>query len=184
MNWEKKKKIVTNYPSDLKSRSAYGTGGDDDYLGEEEFTVEQVGQLHQALLHRLPPTLLNVQVSPQRRLPVAGEENALSVHPIVKEGDARAHQVAGHVHHLCHQVWVRVEEEGWKVRRCCYKQLCPQPPLDIVFTVCARTSVGRWELVNIDTGQCRQTKFKLRCSSHVWCEEHFIQDVWCNGIIS
>ncbi len=83
---------------------AYDTDGDDDYLCEEEFTVEQVGQLHQALLHRLPPTLLNVQVSPQWRLPMAGEENALSIHAVVKERDARAHQVTGHVHHLCHQV--------------------------------------------------------------------------------
>lgn len=82
------------------------------YLGEEEFTVEQVGQLHQALLHRLSATLLNVQVSPQRRLTVAGEENAFGIHSVVKKRDAGTNEVTGHVHHLCHQVWVRVKEEG------------------------------------------------------------------------
>ncbi len=114
--WTEKKIRVANYPSAqnirivLKPHSTHGLDGDDGYLGEEEFTVEQVGQLHQALLHRLPPTLLNIQVSPQRRLPVAREENALSVLPVVKERDARAHQITGHVHHLCHQVWVGVRE--------------------------------------------------------------------------
>lgn len=61
---------------------------DSDYLGEEQLAVEQVGKLHQALLHRLPPTLLNIQVSSQRRLSVAGEENALGIHTVVQEGDA------------------------------------------------------------------------------------------------
>lgn len=78
--------------------------GEDDYLGEEEFAVEQVGELHQALLHRLPTTLLDIQISPQWRLSVAREENAFGIHAIVKERDSRAHQVTGHVHHLCHQV--------------------------------------------------------------------------------
>lgn len=35
------------------------------HLGEEELTVEQVGQLDQALLHCLSPALGDVQVSPQ-----------------------------------------------------------------------------------------------------------------------
>lgn len=60
---------------------------EDEYLGEEEFAVEQVGQLDEALLHRLPPTLLHVQASPQGRLPVAGEENALCIHAVVEERD-------------------------------------------------------------------------------------------------
>lgn len=111
------------------------------YLGEEEFTVEQVGQLHQALLHCLPPTLLNVQVPSQRRFPVAGEEYALSVHPIVKERDARAHQVTGHVHHLCHQVWSGVREGAWKIRRCCYKLFCLQLLLYIIFKMHAGNAV-------------------------------------------
>lgn len=87
---------MANHPSaqnvhNLKLLFVYDSDGNVDYLGEEEFTVEKVGQLHQSLLHRLPATLLNVQVSPQRRLPVAGEENALCVHPIVKERDTGAH---------------------------------------------------------------------------------------------
>lgn len=76
----------------------------DGYLGEEQLAVEQVGQLHQALLHRLPPAFLDIQVSPQWRLPMAREENAFSIHLIVKERDSGAHQVTGHVHHLCHQI--------------------------------------------------------------------------------
>ena len=108
MNWQGENSAKLSLCSKCrycpKTLSSHDTCGDDDYLGEEEFTVEQVGQLHQALLHRLPPTLLNVQVSPQWRLPVAREENAFSVHPIVQERNARAHQVTGHVHHLCHKV--------------------------------------------------------------------------------
>jgi len=73
-------------------------------LGEEQLAVEQVGQQAQALLHRLPATLRHVQISSQWRLPVAGEENALGVHPVIQDGDPRSQHVTGHVHHLRHQV--------------------------------------------------------------------------------
>lgn len=56
-------------------------------LGEKELAVEQVGQLYQTLLNCLPPTFLNVQVSPQRRLSVTREENAFSIHSVVEERD-------------------------------------------------------------------------------------------------
>lgn len=56
-------------------------------LGEKEFTVEQIGQLNQPLLHSLPPTLRDIQISPQRRLLVAWEENALGIRPIIQEGN-------------------------------------------------------------------------------------------------
>lgn len=80
------------------------------YLGEKEFTVEQVGQLDQTLLHRLPPALRDVQVASQWRLLVAREENALCISPVIQEGNPGTHQVTGHVHHLCHQILK--EEEG------------------------------------------------------------------------
>lgn len=74
------------------------------HLGEKQFTVEQIGQLNQPLLHRLPSTLRNVQISPQWGLLVAREENALCVCAVIQEGNPRAHQITGHVHHLCHEV--------------------------------------------------------------------------------
>lgn len=87
------------------------------HLGEEEFTVEQVGQLDQTLLHRLPPALRDVQVSPQWRLLVAREENALCISPVIQEGNAGTHQVTGHVHHLSHQVLRRGQRAKSKEMR-------------------------------------------------------------------
>lgn len=57
-------------------------------LGEKEFTVEQVGQLDQALLHRLPPALRNIKISPQWRLLVAREENAFGICSVIQEGNS------------------------------------------------------------------------------------------------
>lgn len=56
-------------------------------LGEEEFTIEQIGQLDQPLLHSLPSTLRNIQISSQWRLLVAWEEDALGICPVIQEGD-------------------------------------------------------------------------------------------------
>lgn len=56
-------------------------------LGEKEFTVEQIGQLNQSLLHGLPSTLGDIQISSQGRLPVAWEENALGICPVIQEGN-------------------------------------------------------------------------------------------------
>lgn len=83
------------------------------HLGQEELAVEQVGELHQPLLHRLSAALLHVQVPAQGRHPVAGEEDALGVHLVIQEGDPRSHQVTRHVHHLSHEV-CRGERQGVK----------------------------------------------------------------------
>lgn len=57
------------------------------YLGEKKFTVEQIGQLNQPLLHSLPSTLRNIQISSQWRVLVAWEENALCICPVIQEGN-------------------------------------------------------------------------------------------------
>lgn len=74
------------------------------HLGEEEFAVEQVRELNQALLHRGPATGGDVKVPPQRRLAVTREENPLRVFAIIQEWDPRAHEITGHIHHLSHQI--------------------------------------------------------------------------------
>lgn len=83
------------------------------YLSKEQLAVEQVGQLHQALFHCLPPALLNIEVSPERWLSVSREENALGIPSVIKERDAWAHEVTRHVHHLCHQICERVSKGQW-----------------------------------------------------------------------
>lgn len=74
------------------------------YLSEKKFTVQQIGQLNQPLLNRLPSTLWDIQITSQWGLLVPREENALSIRSVIQEGNPRAHQITGHVHHLCHQV--------------------------------------------------------------------------------
>lgn len=75
------------------------------YLGEKQLAVEEVGELHQALFHRLSPTLRHIQVPLQWRLTVAWEEDALCIGLVVQEGNPGANQITGEIHHLCHEVW-------------------------------------------------------------------------------
>lgn len=82
------------------------------YLGEEELAVEQVGELHQALLHCCSPTLLHIQVPAEGRLSVTWEKDPLRIPPVVQEGNAGSHEITGHVHHLRHQVCGRGRGQG------------------------------------------------------------------------
>lgn len=74
------------------------------HLGEEELAVEQVGELPQPLFHGGSPALRYTQVPVQGRLLVPREEDPLSIHLIVEEGDATAQKVTGEIGHLSHEV--------------------------------------------------------------------------------
>lgn len=93
----------------LMGRGQEGPGvgegqGRDLNLGEEKLAVEQVGELPQPLFHRRSPALRHTQVPVQRRLLVPREEDPLSIHLVVKEGDAAAQKVTGEICHLSHKV--------------------------------------------------------------------------------
>lgn len=81
------------------------------HLGEEEFAVEQVGELSQPLFHSGAPALRDTQVPVQGRLLVPREEDPLGIHLIVEEGDATAQKVTGEIGHLGHEV-CGAEEAG------------------------------------------------------------------------
>lgn len=74
------------------------------HLGKEKLAIEQVGELPQALFHSGSPALRHTKVPVQRRLLVPREEDPLSIHLIVEEGDATSQKVTGEISHLCHEV--------------------------------------------------------------------------------
>lgn len=72
--------------------------------GEEKPVVEQVVELLETLLHRLPSGVRQVQLAAQRRHLLAREENSLGVCSVVQQREPRSADVTAQVHHLCHQI--------------------------------------------------------------------------------
>lgn len=78
---------------------------------EEESVVEQVVELLEALFHRRPSGLRQVQLSTQQRCLLAGEEDSLCICPVVKQGESWSSNITAQVHHLRHQVYKKEREK-------------------------------------------------------------------------